>query len=100
MQYHLRGDDDGARDDVGLEHVEAQQQVHALVLRLLQQRRDPPVVALQGAQGAEVADARGDEAGHAGDGLEHDEAPLDGLDRRVLEKRATQEATGQVRYGQ
>mmetsp|Transcript_23387 Transcript_23387/g.60130 ORF Transcript_23387/g.60130 Transcript_23387/m.60130 type:complete len:229 (-) Transcript_23387:2127-2813(-) len=46
----LCGDTQGARDRAGLEHLEAGEQVHPLVLRLLKQRADPAVVLPQHAQ--------------------------------------------------
>mmetsp|Transcript_26738 Transcript_26738/g.83761 ORF Transcript_26738/g.83761 Transcript_26738/m.83761 type:complete len:413 (+) Transcript_26738:281-1519(+) len=81
---HLRRDDERARADAGVEHLQAHEQVHALVLRLLEEGVDGAVVALERAQRVEVPEARREEPRHAGEALEDDEPPLDGLRRRVL----------------
>mmetsp|Transcript_22210 Transcript_22210/g.88134 ORF Transcript_22210/g.88134 Transcript_22210/m.88134 type:complete len:241 (+) Transcript_22210:1441-2163(+) len=80
----LGRDDEGARDGRGVEHLEADEEVHALVLGLLEKREDGAVVALERAERVEVPEPRRDEAGHAGERLEDDEPPRDRVDRRVL----------------
>mmetsp|Transcript_34096 Transcript_34096/g.88482 ORF Transcript_34096/g.88482 Transcript_34096/m.88482 type:complete len:306 (-) Transcript_34096:283-1200(-) len=55
-----------------LAHLEERQQVHALVLRLLQQGVDPAVVALHPAQAVHVAEHAGHHPGHTGHGLQKD----------------------------
>ena len=63
------------------------EQVHALVLRLLEQRVDPAVVAAHEAERAEVAVLGGDHAGDARNGLEHDGAmPITFGEKRVSEE--------------
>mmetsp|Transcript_67255 Transcript_67255/g.194703 ORF Transcript_67255/g.194703 Transcript_67255/m.194703 type:complete len:296 (-) Transcript_67255:21-908(-) len=80
----LRCQNQQAGDVAGLEHLHADEQVHAFVLSFLQQGVDPTMVALQQAQRAEVAEHRRHEARHAGKALEHDEPPLDRPDRGIL----------------
>mmetsp|Transcript_13356 Transcript_13356/g.42591 ORF Transcript_13356/g.42591 Transcript_13356/m.42591 type:complete len:279 (-) Transcript_13356:188-1024(-) len=65
----------GAEDEAGLLHGQEGEQVHPLVLCLLQQGVDPAMVATQGAQRAEVAPHGPDHAWHASHGLEEQEAP-------------------------
>ena len=50
---------------VNLCHLQECHEVHPLVLRLLQQSVDPSVVSLHPAEGVEVADHGGGEAGNA-----------------------------------
>mmetsp|Transcript_7660 Transcript_7660/g.28841 ORF Transcript_7660/g.28841 Transcript_7660/m.28841 type:complete len:319 (+) Transcript_7660:287-1243(+) len=80
----LRRDDQRAGHPAGVEHLQADQQVHALVLGLLQEGVDEAVVALQTAERVEVPEGGGNEARHAGDGLEDDEAPLDAAGRGIV----------------
>mmetsp|Transcript_1044 Transcript_1044/g.2950 ORF Transcript_1044/g.2950 Transcript_1044/m.2950 type:complete len:392 (+) Transcript_1044:530-1705(+) len=94
---HLRRDAEGARDGARLKHLEADEQVHALVLSLLKEGADPPIVLLEEAEGAEVTEASGDKAGHAGERLEDDEAPLDRLRCRVLGAVARDKVEGVVK---
>mmetsp|Transcript_99798 Transcript_99798/g.237871 ORF Transcript_99798/g.237871 Transcript_99798/m.237871 type:complete len:236 (-) Transcript_99798:240-947(-) len=68
----------------GLEHLHANEQVHALVLRLLKQGVDPAVVPLQGAQTPEVPEHGSHEARNPCEALEDDESPFHGPDRGVL----------------
>mmetsp|Transcript_16622 Transcript_16622/g.63225 ORF Transcript_16622/g.63225 Transcript_16622/m.63225 type:complete len:249 (+) Transcript_16622:598-1344(+) len=81
---HLRRDHQRARDPPGLKHLHAHQQVHSLVLCLLEEGVDGSMIPLQGAQAVEVAEPGRQEARHSSEGLEDDQAPLDGLGRRIL----------------
>lgn len=67
--HHLSSDDEEARGKVRLKHVKTHEQVHALVLRLLEEREDPAVIALQGAQALEMAKSGSDKAWNASDAL-------------------------------
>ena len=71
-------------DGASLEHRQAHQKVHPLILGLLEKGVDPAVVALQGSQRAKVTEAGGDKARHSCKGLEHDEAPLNCPRRRIV----------------
>lgn len=66
----LRGEDHRLHEPARLAHLHERQEVHAFVVRLFQQRLDPPVVPLHAAEGAEVAEHTGDHAGDARDGLQ------------------------------
>mmetsp|Transcript_27966 Transcript_27966/g.75351 ORF Transcript_27966/g.75351 Transcript_27966/m.75351 type:complete len:250 (+) Transcript_27966:996-1745(+) len=77
-ERELGGDDEASGDRACFEHLHANEEMHALVLSLLEEGVDPAVVLLEQAQGPEVAEPRGHEAGYASDALEDDEAPLDG----------------------
>mmetsp|Transcript_16550 Transcript_16550/g.49345 ORF Transcript_16550/g.49345 Transcript_16550/m.49345 type:complete len:212 (+) Transcript_16550:4545-5180(+) len=57
---------------VWLAQLQERQQVHALVLRLLQERRDPALVRHHDAQRAQVAQHAAHHAWHAGDRLQED----------------------------
>ena len=104
-EAELGGEDGGARGKAGLERLvwgrwlkashrraptrrgEARlqegEQVHALVLRLLEERVYPPIVAAEVAKRTEVAVLGGDHARDGGDRLEEDEAEGDRFGRRV-----------------
>mmetsp|Transcript_114110 Transcript_114110/g.329608 ORF Transcript_114110/g.329608 Transcript_114110/m.329608 type:complete len:308 (-) Transcript_114110:281-1204(-) len=92
----LGSEHQGAGHEIGLEHAHANQQVHPLVLRLLQQRVDPAEVTAQAPQGAQVPDQRRHEARHACDALEHDEPPLHRLHRRVLRLEAREQIEASI----
>lgn len=69
----LRADDEYLHEPARLAHLEEGQEVHALVVRLLEQRLDPAVVALQTPERVEVSQHAGHHARHGRDGLEEDE---------------------------
>ena len=80
----LSGEHRRPHPEGGPEHLEADQQVHALVLGLLQQSRDEAAVLLDAAETAEMSEASGHEARHPRHRLEKNESPLDRPDGRVL----------------
>jgi len=47
---YLAEKDEASEDGSGLPHLHEGEQVHALILRLLQQSMDPPVVSLHGSE--------------------------------------------------
>mmetsp|Transcript_60163 Transcript_60163/g.137997 ORF Transcript_60163/g.137997 Transcript_60163/m.137997 type:complete len:272 (-) Transcript_60163:21-836(-) len=74
---------DGTLRGRHLKGIDEREEVHPLILRLLEERMDPSVIARHGAQRREVAVLGRDHAGHAGDGLEEEEARDDALWGRV-----------------
>lgn len=73
-----------ASEPRGLKLLQTQQQVHTLVLRLLQQGGDPAIVALQSAQRPEMSEPSSHEARHASYTLQDNETPLHSLHRWVV----------------
>lgn len=70
----LGAQDHDLHEPAGLGHLEEGEQVHALVVRLFEQRLDPAVVALHPAQRVQVAEHAGHHAGDAGYGLQEHHA--------------------------
>mmetsp|Transcript_16126 Transcript_16126/g.62892 ORF Transcript_16126/g.62892 Transcript_16126/m.62892 type:complete len:352 (+) Transcript_16126:85-1140(+) len=70
----LADHDAEAEERPGLLHGKERQQVHSLVLCLFQQCVNPPVVALQPSEGAEVAESGCNAARNAGNGLEENDS--------------------------
>mmetsp|Transcript_26220 Transcript_26220/g.48899 ORF Transcript_26220/g.48899 Transcript_26220/m.48899 type:complete len:294 (+) Transcript_26220:462-1343(+) len=94
----LARDDSKASQRAGVKHLQAHEQVHALVLRFLKQSVDPAVVTPQGAKGAKVAHAGGHHAGNASDRLEDDEPPFARLGRGVRAVEAGDEVESTVEH--
>ena len=65
---------DESHEPAGLVHLEEGQEMHSLVVRLLEKRLDPALVGLETANGLEMAQATSNHAGHTSNGLEEDEA--------------------------
>jgi len=86
-------------DSRGLEHLQADKQVHALVLRLLQQSGNPAVISLKSAERAEVAEASGNKAGNASNGFQHNQTPFNGLDGSIAFLVASDEIEGMEQSG-
>lgn len=71
--HALRAQNHNLHKPSRLTHLQEGEEVHALVVRLLEQRLDPAVVPLQRPQRAQVPQHSGHHAGHASDRLEEDE---------------------------
>ena len=67
----------------GSARLQEGEQVHTLVLRLLEERVYPPIVAAEVAKRTEVAVLGGDHAGDTGDRLEEDQPERDRFSARV-----------------
>lgn len=94
--HHLSTNHHHASDKVGLEHVQAQEQVHTLILGLLEESGDPSMITLHGAERTEVAQTGSHEAGDSGNAFEHNKTPLDGFDTGIDSSVASDEVEGVV----
>ena len=61
----LRSNHQSPRDPIRFEHLKTHKEVHTLVLGLLEECVDPPMVPLKLAKRAKVAEAGSEEAGHS-----------------------------------
>lgn len=65
---------DKSHKPAGLVHLKEGEEMHSLVVRLLEKRLDPALVGLETANGLEVAQAASNHAGNTSNGLKEDEA--------------------------
>mmetsp|Transcript_7047 Transcript_7047/g.15411 ORF Transcript_7047/g.15411 Transcript_7047/m.15411 type:complete len:316 (-) Transcript_7047:49-996(-) len=79
---HLCSDHKGPREERCVEHLQTDQQMHALVLSFFKECHNPAVVTLERTQGVEVPEPSRHESRHSREGLQHDQAPLDARHRR------------------
>lgn len=69
----LSTEHDESHEPAGLVHFEEGEEMHSLVVRLLEKGLDPALIRLETANGLEMAQATSNHAGNTSNGLEEDE---------------------------
>mmetsp|Transcript_5207 Transcript_5207/g.14012 ORF Transcript_5207/g.14012 Transcript_5207/m.14012 type:complete len:522 (+) Transcript_5207:63-1628(+) len=80
----LREDDRGTEHGGRVLHLDEREEMHAFVVRLLEEEMQQTTIALHGTQALEVSADGGDHAWHGGDRLEEDHAVQDLVSRDGL----------------